>query len=175
MSTLDGVAAGIVVANDLPGGKVKVKLVTSNFEIECRMLQPYAGPGFGTFLIPEVNAEVLVAFYHDAVHLPVVLGCLWNGKDKPPAQRGKKKDPKLLQTRGGHKILLDDSEGAEKIEIVDSGGKNRIVMDTKRNSITIETGGKLHLRASEIEIEAQGPLNLKGFTISLKGTPINLN
>lgn len=167
MTTLYGVAAATVLTNDLPDGMVKVTLAVTGQPLVCRVLQPYAGPGFGIFWIPEKDTEVLVAFYHGADEHPVVLGCLWNGKDKPPAKKTKDKDPKLLQTKGGHKILLDDSKKAEKIEIVDSKGRNRIVIDTARDSITIETGGKLHLRGREIEIEAQGTLNLKGFTINL--------
>jgi uncharacterized protein involved in type VI secretion and phage assembly len=167
MSTLYGVAAATVLENELPGGMVKVTLAVTGQPLVCRVLQPYAGPGFGIFWIPEKDTEVLVAFYHGADEHPVVLGCLWNGEDKPPAERTKDNDPKLLQTKGGHRILLDDSQNAKKIEIVDSGGKNRIVIDTSKNSITIETGGKLTLSGAEIAIEAKGTLNLKGATINL--------
>ncbi|HXU30952.1 MAG TPA: phage baseplate assembly protein V [Thermoanaerobaculia bacterium] len=167
MSAIRGVAAATVLDNDLPGGQVRVTLADSDHQLDCRVLQPYAGPDFGTFLIPEKGVEVLVAFYHGDDRLPVVLGCLWNGQDKPPAERGGGKDPKLIKTQGGHRILLDDSDGAKKIEIVDADGANRIVIDTAGRSITIETGGKLALRGREIEIEAQGPLKLKGLTIDL--------
>lgn len=149
---LYGVTVGIVTANDLPAGRVKVELhsFNGNLSLDCLVLQPYAGDKFGTFFIPEVGSEVLVACAQGDLREPVVLGCLWYGGDKPPAERTKSNDPKLLQTKGGHKILLDDSQGDEKI--------------------VIETapGAKLVLRGGEIEIEAQG-------TLSLKGTTINLN
>jgi uncharacterized protein involved in type VI secretion and phage assembly len=164
-----GVAEGTVIKNDLPRGHVLVKLrsLAGKRSLKCRVLQPYAGDGFGTFFIPEVGSEVLVACTHGDLRLPVVLGGLWNGEDKVPAERTQDQDPKLLKTKGGHQILLDDSANAQKITIVDSGGRNRIVIDTAGDSITIETGGTLRLRASDIEIEAQGNLNLKGFTINL--------
>lgn len=164
-----GVAEGTVLQNDLPRGAVLVSIrsLSGDVSLECRVMQPYAGDGFGTFFIPEVGSEVLVACIYGDLRLPVVLGGLWNGEDQVPAERTRDQDPKLLKTKGGHLIRLDDSKGAEKIEIVDSGGQNRIVIDTSRNSITIETGGKLHLRGSEVEIEAQGPLKLSGFTIDL--------
>lgn len=148
---LYGVTVGIVTANDLPGGKVKVELhsFNGNLALDCLVLQPYAGDKFGTFFIPEVGSEVLVAGAQGDLREPVVLGCLWYGGDKPPAERKKNKDPKLLQTKGGHKILLDDSQGEKKI--------------------VIETapGAKLILHGGEVEIRADKTLTLKGATINL--------
>lgn len=168
-----GVAEGIVTDNDDPEkeGRVKVKLPWFDPDMVsewCRVRQPYAGNGYGMYLVPEVGDEVLVAFIQGDMRLPVVLGGLWNGKDKPSVHRTKGKDPKLLRTKKGHEILLDDSDGAEKIVIVEKDGKNRIVIDTSGNSITIESrDGKLTLLGREIEIQAQGTLNLKGATINL--------
>jgi len=182
MSDFHDIVVGKVIAQ-LSDGKVTVQIHSEHGEPQqdCWVLQPYAGNKFGMFMIPEVSSEVLVAWIKGMTE-PVVLGCLWYGGDRPPTelQAG---DPKLLQTKGGHQIRLVDREGAKKIEIVGSGGGNRIVIDTSRNSITIETGGKLRLRGSEIEIEAQGPLKLTGFTVSVtgqgpvnvEGKPINLN
>ncbi len=161
-----GVIVGRVIAI-LAGGRVTVQFDSLDLSLDCLVLQPYAGDRFGTFLIPEEGSEVLVAFKESDLRAPVVLGCLWYGGDKPPIPGTEDNGPKLLKTKGGHQILLDDSQGAEKIEIVDSSGHNRIVIDTAGDAITIETGGKLNLRASEIEIEAQGNLNLKGLTINL--------
>ena len=180
-----GVAVGRVLKSDLPRGNVLVEICSldGNVALECRVLQPYAGNSFGTFLIPEQGSEVLVACIHGDLRLPVVLGCLWNGQDTVPAERSGTKNPKLLKTRGGHQILLDDSQGAEKIEIVDSGGNNRIVIDTSGNSIEIKTDGKLRLKGGEITIEATGRLHLSGLAIdvdtkgllNLTGSTINLN
>lgn len=172
-SPLYGVTVGIVTDNELPEGKVKVEFHSfgGNLAHDCLVLQPYAGNKFGTFFIPEVGSEVLVAFIDSDMCDPVVLGCLWYGGDKPPDKDGSK-DPKLLQTKGGHRILLDDSKGAEKIVIEaaktkKSKGKNRIEIDSA-GTITIEADkGKLVLKGGEVQIEATGILNLKGKTINL--------
>jgi uncharacterized protein involved in type VI secretion and phage assembly len=177
-----GIAEAIVTDNDDPEneGRVKVRLPWFDEEMItewCRVRQPYAGSGYGWYLVPEVGDEVLVAFIHGDLRLPVILGGLWNGKDKPSVHRGAGKDPKLLRTKKGHEILLDDSDGAEKIVIVDSGGKNRITLDVTGSSITVEsTSGKLTLRGREVEIEAQQGIKVTaGGTLDLKGSTINLN
>lgn len=163
---LYGVVVGKVI-EILAGGRVNVQLNSLKLTRECLVMQPYAGDGFGTFLIPEEGSEVLVAFTEGDLRAPVVLGCLWYGGDQPPVRGDEDNGPKLLQTKGGHKIVLDDSQGAQKIEIVDSAGTNKIVIDTSGSSITIETAGKLRLSGTEVEIEAEGLLTLKGLTIAL--------
>jgi uncharacterized protein involved in type VI secretion and phage assembly len=164
----------------------------------CRVRQFYAGNNYGAFFVPEVGDEVLVAFIQGDMHFPVVLGGLYNGKDKPPTARSADKDQKLIRTKGkhellfddsknqervriktkgGHEITLDDISGSEKIAIVDSKSKNKIVIDTAANSITVESsGGKLVLKASEVEISADSTLKIEaGGQLTIKGATVNIN
>jgi type VI secretion system VgrG family protein len=48
-----------------------------------RVAQNHAAGAPGFFL-PEVGDEVIVAFEHGDINRPVVLGSMWNGKDRPP-------------------------------------------------------------------------------------------
>ena len=49
--------------------------------------QFYAGNGYGAFFVPEVGDEVLVAFTHGDMRMPIILGGLYNGVDKPVTYR----------------------------------------------------------------------------------------
>lgn len=197
-----GVAEAIVTDSDDPEheGRVKVQFpwFDENMESEwCRVRQLYAGNDYGTFFIPEVGDEVLVAFIHGDMRLPVILGGLYNGQDKPPSfHQGTSKDQKMIRTKGQHEILMDDSAGAERIQIktkgghiadlndtekkitvVDSSGNNSIVIDTNANSITIKSSvGKLILEGQQgveissgasVKIEATASMDLKGATINI--------
>src|SRR5262249_21351820 len=91
------------VEND-PDGEGKVKLKFPFFDDNTvsdwvRVRQLYAGSGYGAFFLPEKGTEVLVAFVHGDMRRPVVLGGLYNGKDKPPTKRTKQDDHKLIRTR----------------------------------------------------------------------------
>jgi len=176
-----GLYEGIVtsVKDDSRTGRVKIKFpwYDNKTEYECRVRQFYAGKDFGAFFIPEPQTEVLVAFIQGDMRFPVILGGLYNGKDKPPTFRDDDKDEKMIRTKGGHQITLDDTKGSEKIVILDKSGNNSLVIDSNGDSITITAkSGKLTLKASGgieiksdagIKVEASSSLNLKGSTINL--------
>lgn len=177
-----GVVEGIVTNVNDPKkeGRVKVKFPWFDEQMEsewCRTQQFYAGNGYGSFFVPEVGDEVLAACIQGDLRLIVILGGLYNGKDKPATHRDDNTNKKLIRTKAGHQITLDDSSGSEKITIVDSKQLNRIEMDTENKSITIETsGGKLILRASEIELSADSTIKINADKqIDIKGATINLN
>jgi uncharacterized protein involved in type VI secretion and phage assembly len=194
-----GVMIGVVTNNQDPDGlaRVKVKLpwLTDDDESHwARIVAPMAGNDRGLYCLPEVDDEVLVAFDHGMIEFPYVLGALWNGKDKPPESNDDGKNNKrTLKSRSGHIIRLDDSDGAEKIEIVDKSGKNSITFDASANTITIQadsdiaiqsSNGKLTLSGKGVEItsqaavkiEASQGLDLKaGGQMNIKGATVNIN
>jgi uncharacterized protein involved in type VI secretion and phage assembly len=146
------VVVGIVTNNNDPDGwgRVKVKLPTMPGNDEsnwARLVTPMAGNGMGIQFIPEVNDEVLVTFEYGDINRPFVIGSLWNGKDKPPEGNGDvvsstgKVEKRIIRSRSGHTILLDDSDGKENISIVDKTKKNTFQIDSKSNSVLIKTQG----------------------------------
>jgi uncharacterized protein involved in type VI secretion and phage assembly len=160
----------------------------------ARVAAPMAGNGRGFYFLPEVEDEVLVTFERGDVRFPFVLGALWNGKDKPPEKNDDgKNDARTIKSRSGHVVRLNDKDGAEKIEIIDSSGKNTIVVDAVNNTIVITSEkditlsapkGAIKLDAQKIEIkssadakvEAGAGMDLKATgQMNVKGATINLN
>jgi uncharacterized protein involved in type VI secretion and phage assembly len=196
---LYGVMVGVVTNNQDPEGlgRVKVKFPALSDDDEsdwARLAMPMAGKGRGLYFLPEVDDEVLVAFEHGDVRLPYVLGALWNGQDAPPAKNDDgKNNVRLIKSRSGHSIRLNDEDGKEKIEIVDRSEKNSIVFDTAQNTITITTdkdivlsaaNGTIKLEAKTIElhssagttIEAVEDMNVTATkAMNIKGAPVNIN
>ena len=194
-----GVAVGIVTNNQDPDnlGRVKVKFPWLSDEDEshwARILTPMAGNDRGLYFLPEVDDEVLVAFEHGRAEFPYVLGALWNGKDKVPETNDDgKNNMRTIKSRSGHIIRLDDTDGSEKIEILDKSGKNSVVIDSAENSITvaadaditIESGsGKLILSGNgieitsqaEVKVEAGSDMNLEASgQQTIKGATVNIN
>jgi phage protein D/phage baseplate assembly protein gpV len=152
-----GVVTGIVTnVNDQDNlGRVKVKYEWLGADIESdwmRVAVPMAGPEMGFYYLPEVNDEVLVGFEHGDVHHPYILGSLWNNRDKPPKPnsqvvKGGKVTERIVKSRSGHVVILDDTDGKEQITIRDKTGKNEIVIDSAKNSMTIKVEGDFTVNA----------------------------
>ena len=198
-----GVVVGIVTNNkDTEGmGRVKVKFPWRGDTDEsywARVATLMAGKDRGTFFLPEVEDEVLVAFDHGDINHPYVIGALWNGVDTPPEANsdGKNNIRKIksrsgheiifgdeqskekieLHTNAGHTIILDDSAGNEKIEIKDKTGNNSITIDSVQNAITISSQMKLSIKAQMIEIEAEGMMTIKsGANLTIQGAIVQIN
>ncbi|BAY29277.1 Rhs element Vgr protein [Nostoc carneum NIES-2107] len=155
-----GVTIGIVSSNeDKEGlGRVKIKLPRISDTDEsywARVLTPMAGKERGIYFLPEPLDEVLVAFDQGDINCPYILGSLWNGQDKPPEKNEDGKNNKrLIKSRSGHQIILDDTQDAEKIIIQDATGKNEIVIDSKNNAMMLKV-------EKDLTIEAKGKISLK--------------
>jgi uncharacterized protein involved in type VI secretion and phage assembly len=178
-------------------GRVKVKfpwLSDTDESFWARVLTPMAGGDRGLYFLPEVGDEVLVAFEHGNIEFPYILGALWNGKDQPPeTNEDGKNNKRTIKSRSGHTVTLDDTDGEEKIEIVDKSKKNSIVVNTKENTITISadaditiqsSNGKLILSGKEIQIDSKGDVKIKasqtmtieaGPQLNIKGNMVNIN
>jgi uncharacterized protein involved in type VI secretion and phage assembly len=194
-----GVVVGIVTNNQDPENmhRVKVRFPWLSNDVEsnwARVAAPMSGKDRGSYFLPEVDDEVLVAFEHGLVDHPFVVGSLWNGKDGAPESNADgENNHRTIKSRSGHILRLNDKSGNETIEIIDKSGKNKIIIDTAKNSITIEansditiksTTGKLTMQANGIEmksqmgvsVEAAQNMDLKANAIvTVKGAMIRLN
>ncbi|QZY54472.1 phage baseplate assembly protein V [Crassaminicella profunda] len=160
-----GVTIGIVTNNKDPDklGRVKVRLLNrdmDNYETDwIRIVTLMAGKKMGTFFLPEVNDEVLIAFGEGNIHKPYVIGALWNGKDSPPVtNEDGKNNIRKIKTRNGSEIIFNDEENKESIEI-HTPKKQSILMDDEKEMIKIYDKNKKNLL--EIDIK-KGQIHIKG-------------
>jgi uncharacterized protein involved in type VI secretion and phage assembly len=158
-----GVVIGIVTKNKDEDnlGRVKVRfpwLVNDDESYWARVATLMAGPGRGSFFLPEVDDEVLVAFDHGDTRFPYVIGALWNGVDKPPYNNADgANNLRAIKSRSNHQIILDDTSRSAKIQIIDATGKNAITIDSKANTMTLQVEGNIVLKAAKgkIVLDAQ--------------------
>ena len=175
-----GVAPALVIDIKDPDnqGRVKVTLPWSidakgaRYEGWARLATALAGNNRGTWLIPDVDDEVLVAFEQGDPRRPYVLGGLWNGRDAAPeSMDGSGRNfKKVLRSRNGVKVTLDDQDGQEQLVLETPGGQKITlkdgpgaveVVDSNGNSVKLETAGitvtasaKVTVNASQVAISA---------------------
>ena len=71
---------------------------------------------------------------------------------------------RIIRSRTGHIVTLDDSDDQPGISIVDNTGKNKIQYDSKNNKLTVHFEGDMLFEAP------QGDIAVKGKTIHLEAT-----
>jgi uncharacterized protein involved in type VI secretion and phage assembly len=198
-SRIFGVAVALVTNNQDPDGVGRVKLrfpwLSDEDESQwARIAAPMAGKDRGAYFLPEVDDEVLVAFEHGDIRFPYVVGMLWNSKDTPPAANGDgKNNVRVIKSRSGHIVRLNDEDGKESVEIIDKSAKNSIVIDTAKNTITIVSEKDITLQAAngtitldaqkvavkssaDAKVEAGGGMDVKASaTLNIKGATVNIN
>jgi uncharacterized protein involved in type VI secretion and phage assembly len=154
MSKVAGVVTGVVTAVKDPDQQGRVQLSFpflggQNQSTWAPVATLMAGGGRGSWFMPEVGDEVLVAFDHGDFNHPFVLGFLWNGQDQPPAS-DITPSVRRLQTVSGHKVDFDDRDGSQKITIKTQGGHTIEMNDIAGSeSITITTSGNQQIQMQD--------------------------
>jgi phage baseplate assembly protein gpV len=151
ISKIRGVRLAIVVDNKdgecNPGYRVKLKLPWLNDQEStfwARIAVPMGGADRGTYVLPEIDDQVLVVFEHGDINRPIVIGALWSKKQEPvEVNQSGKNNTKLIKSRCGHRIIFDDKERAEKIIIVDKTAKNKIILDSVNKLVKLESDGDI--------------------------------
>ena len=182
MAIQHGVVIGLVDDLDDPDGLARIRVAYPHLADEpsnwARLALPMAGPGRGTFFRPEKGDEVLIVCEHGDIRQPYIIGSLWSATDKPPDGTGAPADNniRVIVSRSGHRITLDDTAGSERIEIRDQSGQQTVVLDG--SSITVKADGSdvtIHA-AQNVTVSAGGDLNLTASgNVVISGTAVRIN
>ncbi len=73
----------------------------------ARVAVPFAGNDRGAWFMPQVADEVLVVFLNGNINQPIVIGSLWNGKDRPPDKVAS--DKIVIQYNNENWICIDET------------------------------------------------------------------
>lgn len=152
-------------------GRVKVTLPWSpdtdggRYEAWARVATLMGGNNRGSWFIPDANDEVLVVFEGGNPRRPYVIGGLWNGNDSPPESMDGAGNnyKKVVRSRNGVKITLDDSDGRESLVLETPGGQKITmkdgpgsveIVDSNGNSVKLETSGITVTAAAKVTVNA---------------------
>jgi uncharacterized protein involved in type VI secretion and phage assembly len=181
-----GVHVGIVSdVKDPDGlGRVKVKLPWISdadggiYDVWARLATMMAGNNRGTWFVPDVDDEVLLAFEAGDPRLPYVVGALWNGVDKPPESMdgAGKNYKKVIRSRNGVKVTLDDQDGQEQC-IVETPGGQKITLkdspasleavDSNGNSVKLDSSGVTIIASATVTVQAGASVKVSAATVNV--------
>jgi uncharacterized protein involved in type VI secretion and phage assembly len=158
VSQINGVVIGLVtnVDDKEHQGRVKVHFpwLAPDHETDwIRVATMMAGSGRGSFFMPELKDEVLVAFEHGDARFPIVVGFLWNGQDPPPARDVRERK---IQSKNHHAIRFLDSTP-------DGGSLGALVIEDAH-------GNRITLSNAKVTVKSQAVVVIDAPTIVLQGT-----
>ena len=119
--------------------------------------------------IPEIDDEVLVSFVRGDINSAIVVGSLYNGVDTPPyANEDGENNLRVFQSRSGHRLTFDDTEGEERIELILHNEEIRIIWDSANKvmsvysgmDIVIEAKNKISLKCTDFQLQAANSVNI---------------
>lgn len=165
-------------------GRVKVKLPWApdsgggTYEAWARLATTLAGSNRGTWLIPDPNDEVLVAFEGGDPRRPYVVGSLWNGSDSPPLSMDGAGNnyKKQLCSRNGVKVTLDDTDGQETLTLETPGGQ-KVTLKDGPGSVSIEdsNGNSIKLESAGITVTASAKVTVNASTVAVSAGMVTVD
>jgi uncharacterized protein involved in type VI secretion and phage assembly len=154
---------GRVVNNDDPLriGRVTVEVPDvlgdepSTWALPCL---PFAGPESGQFVVPPPGAGVWVEFEQGDPSFPVWTGCWYGAAEELPPdarrelQANSPNKPVVVQTPAAHKLVLNDTAGAEQGILLQAQGGAYIRITKEAVVIATGAGAEVILRGREVTI-----------------------
>ena len=170
--------------------RVKVMLPLTAEGVETTWLPVlgfYSSEEAGSFILPEIEDMVVVAFMDTNMTIGVVLGAVWHTKRMPPEteentdadlNQDGENNLKFIKSRSGSQIILDDTDGEEKVQILSPEGTTRFEFLVGDETINVETDvdliisaeGKIQTEAEEVESTAE-----KGLSIEAENLSVDIN
>lgn len=193
---IDSLMVGIVTNNKDPDqlGRVKVKLpaLSDQESFWAPVAVPAAGNERGLSMLPVPDEQVIIGFENGDPSYPIVLGSVFNGKDKPgdelavndgsfalksdhTALVAAKEDITLRSDGGKWVIQINGGEITETVKGGQGGqggytgqfdGAHSV---SAQQAIKLESQMQIEISAPQIKISATGPLQLQGNPVQIDG------
>lgn len=151
-------------------GRIRVQFSWQELQDEnmwtpwLRITQVHGGNNKGSYIIPEIDEEVMVGFENGNAEKPYVIGTLYHGKQHPgDGWYSNSNDIKAFRTRNGHTVEVHDVADGGYIRIYDNGKENYILTySTDEKLIKLESKGNIELYAdNDIIMEAGNDMKIK--------------
>lgn len=137
-----------------------------------RMMQKHAGAEHGSYVIPEIDDEVLIGFEYGRPDRPLVVGSLYHGNAAPGSHltADDNMHKGIIRTKSGNEIKIVDEGGKESIHILNKGGKNSIVLTMDGGAINISAASTINITSKEINITGEDKIKLQSKLIEMEAS-----
>ena len=182
MAALQGVYTASVLDNRDPEGLARVLVRASGVDDAdasrgawARVATMMAGQNRGTFFLPDVGDEVLVAFERGDLRVPYVIGALWNAKARPPATSSDASAVKVIRSRSGVVFRIRDEKNSSLV--IETPAGQRVTLQDGPGSLRIEdqNGNAITLEPSGVTIIASARVTVHASTVDVSASAVTVN
>ncbi|MHC5951471.1 type VI secretion system Vgr family protein [Providencia hangzhouensis] len=92
-----------------------------------RVAHGWNGDGFGFMSIPRIGQEVIISYLNNDIDKPIITGCTYNGRNRPPIDLPKHKTRTTFRTKT-HK-----GDGFNELRFEDEAGQEEIYLHAQKN------------------------------------------
>jgi len=165
-------------------GRVQIRLHAANglagqdLPLWAGVISAGAGNNRGSWWVPDVGDLVVVAFLQGDARFPMVLGGLWHGQASAPESMDGAGNNylKVLRSRNGVKLTLDDQDGQEKLILETPGGQKLTLQDGPGQCELIDSNGNsIKLEASGITVTASAKVTVNASTVEVSAGMVTVN
>jgi uncharacterized protein involved in type VI secretion and phage assembly len=146
------------------------------YEAWARLATLMGGNNRGSWFVPDINDEVLVSFEGGDPRRPFVLGGLWNGQDAPPQSMSSGNSLKVIRSRNGVKVTLDDTDGREAMVLETPAGQKVTLKDGPGSvEIADSNGNTIKLDAAGVTVNAAAKVTVSAGTVEISAGMVTVN
>lgn len=131
-------------------GRIKVQFLWDRYgekdektSLWVRVMQPFAGQWGGSWFLPRIGDEVIVAFMDGDPDKPIVVGSVYNAEGKPPWSLPDNKTQGGIKTRSSKNgtadnaniLRFEDKKGSEELYVQAEKDMNVLVKDARTETI----------------------------------------
>jgi uncharacterized protein involved in type VI secretion and phage assembly len=149
---------GVVVDNDDPDKRGRLRLrvpallgdESTDWALPSFPCGGLAGQGW--YAVPQIDAQVWVEFEGGDLQYPIWTGTFWQqAADVPPEVQGPP-TTQIIRTPKAHKLVFEDKDDEEKIELVHKGGASIAIDANGTVAITDQGGARVTLDAENDQV-----------------------
>lgn len=173
-------------------GRIKVQFIwdrdgkrDENSSCFLRVMQSWAGNGWGASFIPRIGHEVIVTFLDGDPDRPIVTGTVYNGDQAIPFKSKTQSGIRTNTTKGADKssghfneLRFDDKKGSEHLFVQAEKDYERNVKNNEKmtvgNNRQLDVKKNIKTTATDILIKAKSSIELKVGGSSIKMTPSDI-
>lgn len=170
---ITGLHVGLIVGHgDDPAGAHRLRVQVPGLGPEAaplwaRLLQFQAADGAGAWFVPSVGDEVVLGFFQNDPHQPVILGSLYGPRHRPPGLLADTGHAQGFVSRGGQRLAFNDDDQSITVNTpagleVQLSDRDRsiVLQDANGNRVTLNPQGVAIHTPRDLQVQAQGSITL---------------